>query len=131
MENRIILVDTSIFIDFLRKEKKEKSTLWSLREKYTCTMSTVTLFELLAGAKTEKQRTDVVKLCKWIDVLNFDTDCAEFAGQIFRDLRSRNALIEFRDIFIAATAIHHQFEVATFNVDHFERVNNISLMKGI
>jgi predicted nucleic acid-binding protein len=38
MENRIILADTSVLIDFLRKNKKEKSWLWEIweiKESYT------------------------------------------------------------------------------------------------
>lgn len=32
MENRNILVDTSIIIEFLRKQKKQNSYLWKLKE---------------------------------------------------------------------------------------------------
>lgn len=128
MADRILLIDTSIFIDFLRKQRKDKTELWKLREQASCAMSSVTLFELLAGANTEIKRQDATKLSKWIAVLPFDATTAEIAGNIFRDLRARNALIEFRDIFIAATALQHRLELATFNKRHFERVNDLLLV---
>jgi predicted nucleic acid-binding protein len=40
MENRTVLVDTSILIDFLRKERKDKTILWQLREQSPCTIGT-------------------------------------------------------------------------------------------
>jgi len=40
MENRTVLVDTSILIDFLRKERKDKTILWQLREQSSCAIGT-------------------------------------------------------------------------------------------
>jgi tRNA(fMet)-specific endonuclease VapC len=128
MANQIILVDTSVLIDFLRKEHKDRSILWMLRGVYSCAISSVTLFELLAGAKIEKQRQDVAKLCKWIEVLPFDSACAEMAGEIFLELKKQNSLIEFRDIFIGSTARYHQLHLATLNTAHFARMRGVHLI---
>jgi tRNA(fMet)-specific endonuclease VapC len=129
MANRRILVDTSVFIDFLRKDKKDKTILWYLQENYICTMSSVTLFELLCGAKTEKHLADVNTLAKWIESLPFDDPVAENAATIFRELKAKNRLIEFRDIFIAATAHQHNLPIATLNGKHFECVAQITLIE--
>ena len=91
-------------------------------------MSAVTLFELQAGAKTETHQQDIAKLQKWTTVLDFDASCAEVAGNIFQELKNRNSIIEFRDIFIAATAIVHQLEIATLNQNHFARIDEIQLL---
>jgi predicted nucleic acid-binding protein len=104
MEYSKILIDTSIIIDFLRKERKDKAVLWSLRQQYVCAMSSVTLFELLVGAKTVQHREAITKLCRWIDILSFDEYSARISGEIYIALKNQNNLIEFRDIFIAATA---------------------------
>jgi len=59
MENRRILVDTTILIDFLRKKKKEKSLLWKLREEYNyIAISSISVFELFVGA-TDEQKENV------------------------------------------------------------------------
>ncbi|MCP4700899.1 MAG: type II toxin-antitoxin system VapC family toxin [Gammaproteobacteria bacterium] len=129
MEHRTALIDTSIIIDFLRKKHKDKAVLWRLREQYACAMSAVTLFELLSGAKTEKHVTDIAKLAKWIDILPFDNATAKFAAEFFRILKAENKLIEFRDIFIAATAKQHQLGLATLNTDHFERMTELRLLE--
>ena len=128
MENRSILVDTSILIAFLRKERKDDTVLWRLREQFSCAMSSVTLFELWAGAANATKRSDVAKLTKWIDVLMFDQVTADIAGEIFRLLKAENKLIEFRDIFIAATAKQYKLELATLNTGHFERIQDLELL---
>lgn len=127
MENRTVLVDTSILIDFLRKERKDKTIFWQLREQSPCAISSVTLFELLIGAKTEQRQQDIRILCKTIEILSFDIACAEVAARIFGELKAQNELIEFRDIFIGATARLHQLELATLNTKHFERIDKVHL----
>lgn len=127
MENRTVLVDTSILIDFLRKEHKDKTIFWQLREQSPCAISSVTLFELLVGAKTQQHQQDIRKICKVVEIFPFDASCAEVAAQIFRELKAQNELIEFRDIFIGATARLHQLELATLNIKHFERIDRVHL----
>ena len=127
MENPGILVDTSVIIDFLRKQYKEKTILWALKESSSCFMSSITYFELLAGATNESKQDDVNKICKWIPVLNFEENSARVAAKIYRELKSDNKLIEFRDIFIAATALWYNFSLATLNNTHFKRIRNLHL----
>lgn len=129
MANRRILVDTSVFIDFLRKEKKDQTILWHLQENYLCSMSAVTLFELQCGAKTDKHLADIEKLQKWVKSLPFNDAVAGNAATIFRELKAKNKLVEFRDIFIAATAYEHDLPVATLNTKHFENITQITLIK--
>lgn len=51
MEDKIILVDTSILIDYYRKTDKEKSVWINLvRQGYSFAISAVTKYEIYAGA---------------------------------------------------------------------------------
>ena len=45
------------------------------------------------------------------------------------ELKAKNRLIEFRDIFIAATAHQHNLPIATLNGKHFECVAQITLIE--
>ncbi|VEN73816.1 conserved hypothetical protein [Candidatus Desulfarcum epimagneticum] len=92
-------------------------------------MSSVTLFELKCGAKTEKHSKDIGKLLKWIETIPFDNEIAEIASIIYQRLKLKHKLIEFRDIFIAATAISENLCVATLNIKDFERIKDIDLIK--
>ena len=92
-------------------------------------MSSVTLFELQCGALTEKHSEDIGKLCRWIGTIPFDDDIAEISSIIYQRLRQEHRLLEFRDIFIAATAIAENLCVATLNTKHFERITEIDFLK--
>lgn len=131
MANRRVLVDTSVVIDFLRKSHKEKAWLWHLKATSRCYMSSITLFELLSGAKTEQHFDDIAKLRKWIISLFLDDEISETAAMMFRELKTRNQPIEYRDIFIAATAQIHHCQVATLNVEHFERIQGLDLLQRL
>jgi len=128
MAHRRVLVDTSIIIDFLRKQNKKKSYLWRIKENNTCFMSSVTLFELLAGAKTERHFDDIKRITKWIESICFDDDIAKIASEILKELRAKNDIIDFRDIFIGATAKCYNLHIATLNTGHFQRVSDLSVI---
>ncbi len=64
MGDKRVLTDTSVITDFFRKTNKINSALWKIREQNECFMSSVTLFELQCGAKTDKHAEDIEKLCK-------------------------------------------------------------------
>ncbi|OQX20257.1 MAG: hypothetical protein BWK80_35925 [Desulfobacteraceae bacterium IS3] len=91
-------------------------------------MSTITFFELQCGVKTERHAEDIDKLGKWIKTIPFDDEIAEISSIIYQDLKMKNELIEFRDIFIAGTAIEENICLATLNKKHFERILDINLL---
>lgn len=127
MENRRVLVDTSILIDFFRKENKKNSKLYKIQQNHSLYASTITEFEFLAGVKDET----IVSLKHFfskINLLPFDSKAAAKASSIFKDLKSKNQIIEFRDIFIAATAIANNLPISTLNIEHFKRVQDLKIL---
>ncbi len=122
MGNRRVLIDTSILIEYLRSQNRKVSTFVKLfKEKELC-ISTISIFELYNGATTESKKQDIETLCGEIEIIDFDSNIAKTASIIYRDLRSKNKLIEFRDILISATALQNELPVATLNIKHFERI---------
>jgi len=122
-----MVIDTSIFIEFLRAKDKRLTTLAHLPDKKTRALPSVTLFELLMGAKTPDKKKDVLILVEDLDLLPFDETVAHKAADIYLQLRSKNQLIDFRDIFIAATAITYELPLATLNTKHFARIDGLLL----
>ncbi len=54
MANEMILLDSSILIDFFRKKRKDKSAFFKLSERYNnLAISAITHFEVLAGCSDE------------------------------------------------------------------------------
>jgi len=127
MENSVILIDTSILIDYFRKEKKDKTILYNLSQDYNFSISSITEFEFLSGFK-DKDLEFARELLKDIVVIPFDSGCAKIASDIYKDLKANNLLIEPPDIFIAATAIYKNLPLATLNVKHFQRIAHLNII---
>jgi len=128
LENSRILVDTSVIIEFLRKQKKPESLLWELKEKYEgIYISAITVFELFAGATDERKRSDIISLLHWLETMEFTEELGELSGKIYIEMKKKNKVIEFRDIFIGATAIFYSLELATLNEKHFKNIPDIDL----
>ena len=79
------------------------------------------------GANNPEKLNDIRILTDDIPVLSFNETVAKEAADIYHKLRKSNKIIEFRDIFIAATAIVNNFSVKTLNVKHFNRIPNIRM----
>ncbi|HRW11399.1 MAG TPA: type II toxin-antitoxin system VapC family toxin [Caldilineaceae bacterium] len=123
-----LLIDTSIFIEHLRKQNRQKTILYNIVGDYAIYTSTVVEFELYAGATDSQKRHDVQAILSWSTVLPLTSDVAQRAAAIFQQLRATNQLIEMRDILIAATAIAHSLPLMTLNVGHFERMDTLQLV---
>ena len=128
MAKKLVLVDTSILIDFFRKSDKTNSRLFKLvTEDFIFCISAITEFEIHIG--TTPDQTDY-----WEDflfrtqVLAFDKEVARAAVDISKSLKKRSKLIGMADIFIAATAVHYSLPLATLNVKHFERIEELQLL---
>lgn len=59
-----MVVDTSIFIEFLRAKDKTKTVLFQIPETDHIYISSVTLYELLIGANTPAKINDIKYLLK-------------------------------------------------------------------
>lgn len=127
MEARKLVIDSTLFIEHLRAKDKSATTLSQLSEETVLFVSAVTLFELFTGASTEEKKRDVHILTDDLTVIPFDKETAFEAVAIYRMLRSQNKMLEFRDLFIAASAIRHNLELKTLNRKHFERIDNLRL----
>ena len=128
MEYNRILIDTSIFIEFLRKKNKTKTELFKIPDGTIMYISTVTLFELFAGATDEQKWNDVKEITEDLLIISFDIEISKNAAKVVQQLRKKNKIIEFRDIFIAATALVNKLPVKTLNKKHFERVESLIVL---
>ncbi len=127
MEDRRVLVDTSIFIEYFRKENKSKTKLYQLRKDgYELLTSSICYFEYMSGSKN---RDFDRLLFKYIEIVPFEKKQAEIASKIFQNLKKRNELIEFRDILISSCAVSENISLATLNKKHFERIEELNLIE--
>ncbi len=127
MEDRRILVDTSVVIDHFRKKNKQKSLLYELAKDNKLFLSAISKFEFLVGTKPS-QISQTEKLIEGFFILSFNSNVAAVASDIAKKLKTKNKIIEFRDIFIAATAIANDIPLSTLNIKHFERIDDLELI---
>jgi len=82
------------------------------------------------GATNEQKREDVRLLTEDVIVLPFDEEISIKASEIYHELRGTNKMIEFRDIFIAATCLVYNLSVLTTNINHFQRIKGLQIDNG-
>ena len=82
---------------------------------------------MYAGAITDRHKQDLEKLLKWIEIIPFTQEIAKRSAEIYKRLKANNQLIEFRDIFIGATALEMELPLITLNEVHFNRIKGIKI----
>ena len=123
-----LLIDTSILIDFYRKEKKEKSRFYQLIDaNHSFAISVITEYEILVGSYGI-QDSYWKKLFDEFEILPLSSGIIHEATAAYRALKKANKLIEIPDILIGATAKYHQLPLATLNKKHFSRIGGIKIM---
>ncbi len=114
-----ILIDTCIFIDFIRKPRKD-SLYIQLLQKYNPCISLLTHTELYAGKSVwtqKKAKKELEKLLSKVKIYDFTTKISRKAGKLFAHHNT-----EIIDAIIASTAIEHEIPLATHNIKHFQDI---------
>lgn len=127
MAGQIILLDTSIPVDYFRKKDKTRSAFVQLADRYSqfC-ISAITEYEIRSGINPE-QETFWEKVLGQIEVLPFDSKIVSVAADINRALKKKSKQIAIPDLFIAATAVAVKIPLATLNRKHFDRIETLTL----
>ncbi len=129
MADKLILIDTSILIDYYRKTDKSNS-LWVtlIRQGYKFAISVITKYEIYSGA-TQSQLDFWNNVLAVIEVIAFDEASVNTSVTINATLKRNRKQIDLADLFIAATAITHSLPIATLNKKHFERIASLEIIK--
>jgi len=129
MENKIIMVDTSVLIDYYRKTDKSKSEWISLvRQDYQFAISAITKYEIYSGA-TEQQLEFWDTIMQVITIIPFDEIAVNMAVQINNSLKRKRKQIDIADLFIASTAMANNLPIATLNKKHFNRIDGLEIIQ--
>ncbi len=124
----LILLDSSILIEYFRKTKKENSFLISLiKNESSFAASVITEFEIFIGSKDE-HRSFWNQLFTSFLILPLDSICIKEAVNIQNKLKTNRQQIDFPDLLIAATAVAYDLPLATLNKKHFERIKVLNLI---
>ena len=128
MAQKVILLDTSILIDYYRKTNKVNSVWIKLIDDgYEFSISAITKYELYSGAiKSQIDFWD--NILDTISIIPFDETCVDTAVIINAALKRKRKQIDLADLFIASTAVTHHLPIATLNKKHFDRIDELILI---
>ena len=129
MERELILLDTSILIDYFRKTDKKNAIFYQLSasRRYAFAASVVTEYEVYVGATSDQQKFWDTFFAK-LQLLDFDSRCAKKAVEIQKQLKKKNQMIAIPDLLIGATAKTSELKLATTNTSHFKRIANLQII---
>ncbi len=125
----MVLVDTSVLIEYFRKQDKTKTFLYQLAGQHPqIYISAISKFEIWVGNNPDQ--TDFWRaLFSSLITLPFGDQEAEMAGVIQQKLLKTNQQIGISDLLIGATALLHELPVATLNLKHFGRLEGVKLVE--
>ncbi len=119
---RKLCLDSDVLIALLNKEVNPRHALES-SDAVLC-ITAINAFEIWYGRKNEET---VPELLAWLEVIQISDVIARLAADILRDLKKQGMVLDFKDIFIAATCIVHNMELLTYNQKHFTRLKKYGL----
>ncbi|MBU1085005.1 PIN domain-containing protein [Patescibacteria group bacterium] len=128
MSGKIVMVDTSMFIDFLRRRDKDNAWLYKLaKKKIDIRASILTHTELYSGKSVwgnVKAERDLEKTLRGVKLIGVSEEISKLGGKIRAKLG-----IDLADAIIAATAIENKLSLATMNQKHFKGIKGLNLTK--
>jgi len=124
----MILLDTSVLIEMFRAKSKSGTFFYQLaKENNDFSISMITHFEIFRGSHGF-QDVFWTNLFQHIKVIPFDIVSSNEAIKIYKQLKTQNKMIDLADMLIAATAIAHNFDLATINMKHFKKIPNLHIL---
>ncbi len=124
----MILVDTDVLIEILDKNSnKGEGALRKIEQAgEDITLTSLNLHEILFGLYkyADNKKIDKVKL---LDVVDFTKDDAALSAKLEVKAEKKGEKAPRLDAMIAAVAINRGFKLFTFNKDHFDGFEGLTL----
>lgn len=86
-------------------------------------------FERASGAHRIKRQRYLHAVLPLLPVIPYTEQTAYEYARIWAELESSGKMIGYYDLIVAATALEHGREVATFNRRHFDQVKGLSVIE--
>ncbi|MGH9461159.1 MAG: type II toxin-antitoxin system VapC family toxin [Vicinamibacteria bacterium] len=126
----LTIADSDVLIDALRGRKPAMARVANELEKAALGTTTITVFELLSGAKTAASRRKIQKLLAAMRIFGLDQRAAEAAAAVRQELEAKGISIGMGDYLIAGICLVHSATLLTRNSSYFERVPRLQVRRG-
>lgn len=126
-----VLLDTNILSYFLRGDSAIVAKFRAYRQFYPyLSFSIFTYYEIKSGLlyrDAQRQLSRFEQLAEISEILDYDRSIADLASHLYQGLRAKGLLITPINLFIGATALHHEYTLITANIKHFQNIPNLKL----
>ena len=123
----MIVADSDVLIDALRGRYPTKETMTSNLRDGSVATTAVSVFELMSGARTPRERAMIEQLLGPMPILSFDHAAGIAAADVRRALEKSGDGIGMADYQIAGICVSRAAALWTRNTAHFERVPGLRL----
>jgi predicted nucleic acid-binding protein len=110
-----VLVDTSVWIDFFRKEGAISKALEGLILTGRAVVAGVVVFELSQGIRSAEEKTRILDLLSELNYVEMSIEVWQTAGELARSLKSKGLNLPVSDVLLAAVALKHDFSLFTLD----------------
>lgn len=125
MTSAIYLIDSDWIADYLKGRQRAIEVL-AIIGKEGLAVSLITVGELYEGvyygANPQSSEAGLRNFLRNVDVLPLNRRIIQRFARLRGDLRAQGQVIAHADVFIAATALHHNRTVVTRNLRHYQRI---------
>lgn len=127
----MILLDTNVFSELMRKDPDEAVVSWINRQpRLSVWISSISVFEIRFGLQSKpsgKQREHLISIFEEVHtrvienrVVAFDADAAREAADLMAVRNKTGFSVDLRDMMIAGIALSRHAAIATRNTRHFQ-----------
>ncbi len=134
-EEGMILIDTDILINLFDPYKSnhliaDKTLANLILAKTVLTVSIITEIEMIQGTKKNVEKKGLIKKLDVFKSINVTEEISDNAKQLIIQYSSSHGLMP-ADSFIAATALHFDIPLFTFNKKDFRFIKNLKLYEPL
>jgi predicted nucleic acid-binding protein len=117
----MILVDSSVVIDFTRGKEPKLQVLFSVLNLAVCG---IVRAEVLAGSRSVTDRNKLITILNGLVQVPIPEPLWDTVGRNLEDLRTNGVTVPFADVVLATLAIENKAELWTRDA-HFQMVRTI------
>lgn len=127
--NSNVLIDTSAWVEYFKGHSKTADTVTSLIETGRASICGVIYYELLQGARDEREARYLPNALSALTYFEMSPDTWIHAGRIAAGLRSRGITLPISDILVGTVALIHSIQVLTLD-KHFNSIPGLTRYQG-
>jgi hypothetical protein len=121
-----VIVDTSVFIDFLKGSEGRAKEVLNLLQTNRVVLTGIILAELMQGIRNPKEEEHLEELLMGVNLLEIDNSLWVKAGRLSSSLRRKGTNLPLTDTAIAILALENDLILFTFD-NHFKQIPNLKL----